>query len=83
MATKIAQTVQTKATTTIPAKLPTSSAPAIALITPSTTQIPVHAETVQTLTEGEQPLVYCHMKDGTWAYIPQNLLTQTGVLITF
>ena len=55
------------------------SAPSVALATPSTTQIPVSIDhSHQVTTAGEQPLYLVHMKDGTWVYMPENLLTQTG-----
>ena len=74
MATVIQPILNTKTTTGNGTQAPT-----VALVTFSTTQIPVlieHAYANQTA--GEQPLYLVHMKDGTWVYLPQNLLTQSG-----
>ena len=56
-----------------------NSAPSVALVTSSTTQMPVHIEhQLLVTTQGEQAQYLVHMKDGTWVYLPQNLLTQSG-----
>lgn len=66
-----ALTVQTKAT----------SAPAVSLVTPSTTQVPTHIVNSYGQTCGEEPLYLVHMKDGTYAYLKESLLTQSGAVV--
>jgi hypothetical protein len=54
--------------------------PVPALINPNG-QLVVHAEHTLNSTAGETPKILCHMKDGTWAYIPQDQLVNTGVFV--
>lgn len=53
-------------------------APVAALASVSSNQVPVFIDHVKNVTVGEEPVYLVHMKDGTWAYIKQSLLTQSG-----
>ena len=55
---------------------------AVALATPSTTQVPVAIYHARAVTAGEEPLYLVKMKDGTCAYIKESLLTQSGGIVS-
>jgi len=58
-----------------------SHAPSVALVTSSTTQVPVCIIHAISVTAGEEPLYLVKMKDGTFAYIRESLLTQSGSIV--
>lgn len=65
---KVALTIQTSG----------NMGPSVALVTPSKTQIPTHIVQSQCVTAGEEPLYLVHMTDGTYVYIKESLLSQSG-----
>jgi hypothetical protein len=55
-----------------------NASPAIKLVTPSTTQVPVAILHSISLTAGEEPLYFVKMRDGTCVYIRESLLDQSA-----
>jgi len=56
-------------------------APTVSLATPSSTQIPVYVVNAVATSAGEEPLYLVRMRDGTYAYIKESLLTQDGGMV--
>ena len=56
-------------------------APSVTLVTPSKTQVPTHIVHSINNTAGEEPLYLVHMKDGTYVYLKQSLLSQSGGVV--
>jgi hypothetical protein len=60
-----------------------TTAPAVKLVTASTTQVPVMIEHVLNQTVGEEPLYLVRMRDNTLVYVKESLLTQNGGIVMF